>query len=525
MSSSLSELSMQAEVQSCPVDTTTPSGLSRPGVMAPCVIVVFGASGDLAMRKLFPALFHLFVAGYLPAQFAIVGSSRTRFDDVGFRERIGQALSKNKDSDADSLGAFLQRISYHPLVYDESRDYQSLAEHLRGINATQGMEGNSLFYLAVPPQLSPAIASHLGASGLSSERSKSCGWSRIVLEKPFGHDLKSAMELDELLHRHFAEHQIFRIDHYLAKETVQNVLMFRFANAVFEPVWNRNFIDYVSIIAAESLGVENRAGYYEQAGVLRDMFQNHMMQLLSLVAMDPPARFEDEPVRDEKTKIFRSLRPFERKDDFKNLVLGQYIAGITEHGATPGYREEKRVAPQSLTPTFAMLRAYIDNWRWQGVPFYISSGKRLARKLTRIVIQFKAVPHAMFRNIVDEAISSNRLVLGIHPDEGINLSFQTKLPGMHSILRTVNMRFDYNQEGGSTIKDAYEKVLMDCLLGDQMLFWRHDAVKRCWAYLTPILELCESCENRQKHLHFYPAGSWGPEEIGRIYPNYLEDHA
>jgi len=243
------------------------------------------------------------------------------------------------------------------------------------------------------------------------------------------------------------------------------------------------------------------------------------------VAMDPPARFEDEPVRDEKTKVFRSLRPFDLQGEFRDLVLGQYAAGEIEGKTVPGYREEEGVAPDSLTPTFALLRAYIDNWRWQGVPFYLSSGKRLARKLTRIVIQFKAVPQAMFRHILGDAISTNRLVLGIHPDEGTTLSFQAKQPGMHSVLRTVNMRFDYNQEGKTAIKDAYEKVLMDCLVGDQMLFWRQDAVKRCWAYLTPILELCESCADWQPHLHFYPVGSWGPEQAKEIYANYLQDHA
>jgi glucose-6-phosphate 1-dehydrogenase len=513
---------VQAEVESFPMGEAPP-GSERSGDPSPCVIVVFGASGDLAMRKLFPALFHLFAAGHLPERFALVGASRTSYDDSAFRERVGQALPGEQDKE-DLRKDFLQRITYHCLNYATGSDYNSLDEHIQTINDRQGAADNTLFYLAVPPQLYPVIAGHLGASGLSRERSGASGWSRIVLEKPFGHDLDSAMELNGLLHRHFEEHQIFRIDHYLAKETVQNVLMFRFANTIFEPVWNRNYIDYVSITAAESLGVEKRAGYYEQAGVLRDMFQNHMMQLLSLVAMDPPSRFEDEPVRDEKIKVFRSLRPFELQGDFRDLVLGQYAEGMIGQTPVPAYREEDGVASETLTPTFAMLRAFIDNWRWQGVPFYMSSGKRLARKLTRIVIQFKPLPHAMFRHILGEAISSNRLVLGIHPDEGTSLSFQAKQPGMHSMLRTVNMRFDYNQEGKSTIKDAYEKVLMDCLLGDQMLFWRQDAVKRCWAYLTPILEMCEACGDRKEHLHFYPAGSWGPEDAGSVYANYLQDH-
>ena len=495
-----------------------------PGSLSPCMFVVFGASGDLAMRKLFPALFHLFASGHLPERFAIVGTGRTPFESVRFREQVGRSLPGGETGAKSSLEEFLRRVSYHALSYDKGEDYDGLAKLLESINASLDAEGNRLFYLAVPPQLSPVIAERLGESGLSRERSREHGWSRIVLEKPFGHDLESAMALNSLLHRHFEEHQIFRIDHYLAKETVQNVLMFRFANTIFEPVWNRNYVEYVSITASESLGIEKRAGYYERAGVLRDMFQNHMMQLLSLVAMDPPSRFEDEPVRDEKTKVFRSLRPFELQGEFADLVLGQYGPGSIGGKPVPGYREEEGVGPGSLTPTFAMLRSYIDNWRWQGVPFYLSSGKRLARKLTRIVIQFKAVPHAMFRHILEGAISSNRLVLGIHPDEGASLSFQAKQPGMHSVLRSVNMRFDYNQEGRGVIKDAYAKVLMDCLLGDQMLFWRQDAVRRCWAYLTPILDLCESCGDRREHLYFYPAGSWGPDKANTVNANYLQDH-
>lgn len=502
-------------------DRTRAAARSR---LMPCVIVVFGASGDLATRKLFPALYNLFCGDYLPEHFAIVGCSRTEFDDAAFQDRIMQVLPAPTDGTPDRRADFLGMISYQALAYDNIEDYEKLSRRLESVGMSFGTQGNRLFYFAVPPQLNPTISTMLGQSGMAREGDRAHHWSRIVLEKPFGHDLPSALELNEVLHHHFNEHQIFRIDHYLAKETVQNVLMFRFANTIFEPVWNRNYIDYVSITAAETLGVEKRAGYYEQAGILRDMFQNHMMQLLSLVAMEPPARFQDEPVRDDKTKVFRSLRPFELQAGFSDLVLGQYVAGTMDQRNVPGYREELGVSPTSLTPTFALLRSYIDNWRWQGVPFYICSGKRLARKLTRIVIQFKDVPHAMFRHILGEKISSNRLILGIQPDEVINLTFQTKAPGMDSILRTVTMRFDYNQEGKSRLSDAYEKVLMDCLLGDQMLFWRQDAVKRCWSYLTPILEMCESCGDRGRHLHMYPAGSWGPREAEAVYAKYLQDH-
>ncbi len=492
--------------------------------LAPCVIAVFGASGDLATRKLFPALYHLFSGNYLPEHFAIIGCSRTSFDDAAFQSHVRNNLPALMDDVADRRDEFVRKICYQTLVYDNLEDYNALNQRLKSVNSSFGTQGNRLFYLAVPPQLYTVISTLLGRSGTAREKDKTQEWSRIILEKPFGHDLASALELNEILHQYFEEHQIFRIDHYLAKETVQNVLMFRFANTIFEPIWNRNYIDYVSITAAETLGVEKRAGYYEQAGVLRDMFQNHMMQLLSLVAMEPPSRFQGEPVRDDKTKVFRALRPFELQRNFKDLVLGQYAKGTSNQHPVAGYREEEGVSPNSLTPTFAFLRSYIDNWRWQGVPFYICSGKRLARKLTRIVIQFKDVPHSMFRHILGGKISSNRLILGIQPDEVINLTFQTKAPGMDSILRTVTMRFDYHQGEKTKLKDAYEKVLMDCLLGDQMLFWRQDAVKRCWAYLTPILEMCESCGDREQHLHLYPAGTWGPEEVSTIYDYYLQDH-
>lgn len=521
--SDLRDLFVQTSVQPDSQRTDAFGGITARN-LPPCIIVVFGASGDLAMRKLFPALYHLFSGGHLPEHFAIVGCSRTKFDDPAFRDHVQQSLPKPDHGDADHRDAFVRNVRYLQLAYDDPDDYANLSRLLEATSEFFTTQGNTLFYLAVPPQLYGVISTRLGQSGLSKERDQTQGWSRIVLEKPIGHDLESAITLNDVLQNHFNEHQIFRIDHYLAKETVQNVLMFRFANTIFEPVWNRNYIDYVSITAAETLGVEKRGGYYEQVGVLRDMFQNHMMQLLSLVAMEPPSRFQDEPVRDDKIKVFRSLRPFELQGRFRDLVLGQYVAGRIEGREVPGYRDEEKVDPNSLTPTYALLRAFIDNWRWQGVPFYICSGKRMARKLSRIIIQFKDVPHSMFRHLLGERISSNRLILGIQPDEVINLTFQTKDPGMNSDLRTVTMRFDYNQESKTTIKDAYEKVLMDCLLGDQMLFWRQDAVKRCWAYLTPILELCESCGDRERHLHFYPAGGWGPDNAARIYPEYHKDH-
>jgi glucose-6-phosphate 1-dehydrogenase len=332
------------------------------------------------------------------------------------------------------------------------------------------------------------------------------------VEKPFGHDLATAVELDRSLHESFLEEQVFRIDHYLAKETVQNVLIFRFANAIFEPVWNRRYMQHVHILAAETLGVEHRAGYYDQAGVLRDMFQNHMMQLLALTAMEPPPRFETDWVMDEKTKVFRALRPFPVESPYENLVLGQYVSGFADGRPVPGYREEPGVRGDSLTPTFASMKLHIDNWRWQGVPFYLTSGKRMGRKVTEIAIQFREVPHSIFRNILGEEVEANRLTLGIYPEEKISLVFQTKNPGAALRLRSVTMDFHYGQNYSGPVLDAYEKVLIDCIRGDRMLFWRQDGVELSWSFLSPILERCEECENRRQMLHFYEAGTMGPQE-------------
>jgi glucose-6-phosphate 1-dehydrogenase len=329
------------------------------------------------------------------------------------------------------------------------------------------------------------------------------------------------MELAETLHQGFGEHQIFRIDHYMAKETVQNILIFRFANAIFEPLWNRGFIDHVGIMAAEKIGVEHRAGFYEQAGVLRDMFQNHMMQLLSLIAMEPPPRFEAERVRDEKVKVFRSLKPIADPNSEENLVLGQYVAGEIDGETVPGYREEPGVSLDSLTPTFAIMRVFIDNWRWRGVPFYLISGKRLPQKVTELVIHFKEVPHSLFENIHLGPVMANRLTLGIHPEEKITLTFETKNPGPPVCLRSVTMDFHYYQHYRGPVMDAYEKSLIDCMLGDHMLFWRQDGVEHCWSYFSPLIEECETCAFLEKLIHPYWAGTWGPEAAKRLMETFL----
>ncbi len=482
----------------------------------PCTLVILGATGDLTTRKLIPALFNLYLMERLPDPFSIVGCGRTAMDDDQFRTNMAEALKDSDPSSSEKQTGFLSLLHYRRIQYDDSATFHDLATSLRELDGKMGTGGNRLFYLALPPTLYMPVARMIGQADLASEGERNNGWVRLVVEKPFGRDLASAVELDRGIHEYFKEHQIFRIDHYLAKETVQNVLMFRFANAIFEPLWNRRYIDSVRISATETLGVEHRAGYYEQAGVIRDMFHNHMMQLLALTAMEPPSIFGADRVRDEKVKVYQSLRPF-RTDSMKDyLVLGQYENGTMSGQVVPAYRDEVGVSPDSLTPTYAMMKVYLDNWRWQGVPFYLVSGKRLQEKRTEISIQFKPVPHSLFRNILGETIIANRLVIGIYPDERIALTFQTKTPGAQVSLRSVTMDFHYHQQPLEQPLEAYQKVLLDCLLGDHMLFWRQDGVETCWAFLTPILSTCENCGDRATMLHFYESGSKGPQAIVNI---------
>jgi glucose-6-phosphate 1-dehydrogenase len=500
----------RVEAEAPPVEVSADECLTL-GPLEPCTIVIFGASGDLTARKLVPALYNLHLNDGLPAPVAIVGTSRTVMTDQEFRERLRSKYPAPETVDFSRWEEFVANLYYKPIIYDSMDSYLELAAYLRELDATYHTKGNRIFDLAVPPTLYPLIAEMLGSAGLAQEAGNGNGWSRIVVEKPFGRDLQTAMDLEETLHRSFEEHQIFRIDHYLAKDTVQNILMFRFANAIFEPIWNRGYIAHVGILAAEKLGVEKRAGYYEQAGVLRDMFQNHMMQVLALTAMEPPSRFEADRVQEEKVKVFRSLKPLDRSAHNDHLILGQYGPGVVNGIEVPGYREEPGVSPTSLTPTFAIMRVFIDNWRWRGVPFYLVSGKRLARKETGIVIQFRSVPHSMFQNVLGENIIANRLVLGIYPKERITLTFQTKYPGARSCLRTVTMDFNYDQNYSGPALDAYEKVLLDCIQGDHMLFWRRNGVELSWSFLTSIIEECETCSDRNDRLRNYEAGSWGPE--------------
>jgi len=477
----------------------------------PMILIIFGATGDLTARKVFPAVYNLFQSKSLPRPFLILGVGRSPLTSSIFRKKMEQSIREHSEKSPDVWKDIAPAISYFQLRYDTLEDYQKLKQHLKKIDPSGETRGNILCYLAVPPSNYALIATHLGQAGLSRENSDGNGHIRLVVEKPFGRDLPSARDLDATLHTWFAEHQLFRIDHYMAKETVQNVLMFRFANAIFEPIWNRSYIDYIEITAAETLGVEHRAGYYEQAGVLRDMFQNHMMMLLALCAMEPPSLFESERVRDERSKVYRALQPFPVERLEKRLVLGQYSAGSINGKKVAGYLEEPDVTPGSLTPTYARMKVFIDNWRWQGVPFYITSGKRMAEKRTEIIIQFKEVPCSMFHHLLGDHIMANRLVLSIYPQESVELTFQTKTPGSKVCLRPVTMHVDYAQGHQGRLRGGYEKILLDCMLGDQTLFWRQDAVELCWGFLTPILEECD-CPERKKQIHLYHAGTNGPQQ-------------
>jgi glucose-6-phosphate 1-dehydrogenase len=494
------KVSGEASLEGCEIESPAPFSL-----------VIFGASGDLTQRKIIPAVYRLQSIGLLPREYLVLGAARTPSSDEDFRESMRGAVKKALPDEfsEEDWGEFRKRLYYVSADYADPASFRALGERLLPLEKEHNCPGNRIFYLAVPPPVYETVILNLGESGLSREER---GFAHVVIEKPFGRDLESAISLNNILKKSFLERQVYRMDHYLAKETVQNILMFRFANSIFEPLWNRRYIDHVQIMAAEQLGVEHRAGYYERAGVIRDMFQNHIFQLLALTAMEPPSVFEADRVRDEKVKVFRYISPFplDRLDDY--VVAGQYAWGSMDGRGVPAYRDEPGVSPDSITPTYAAMKVYLDNWRWNGVPFYLRSGKRLRKRRAGISIHFREVPHLMFAKAMQERIKPNTLVLRVQPEEGINLQFQTKLPGSRVCLNPVNMDFSYPKV---FILEAYERVLLDCMQGDQMLFVREDGVDRTWAILTPVIEKLEA-DREGKRLVFYPSGSEGPGEAARL---------
>lgn len=472
----------------------------------PIAMVVFGASGDLTRRKLLVSLFELFKRGLLNERFYLLGCGRKELSDEKFRQIAQQAIQEESgDTSAKAIEPFIKKLCYISGDYNDTAFHNEIRIKLDELDKKHKVDGCRIFYLAVPPFLYGTIIEHLGSAGLScpvEADSKQC--IRLVVEKPFGRDLQSAVELDKKIHKCFDESQIYRIDHYLGKETVQNILMFRFANTIYEPLWNRNYIDNVQITIAEMIGVEHRASYYDKAGALRDMFQNHMLQMLALVAMEPPISFEADHIRDEKVKLLRSIRPF-KPDELNNFIVrGQYGPGSIDGGQIAGYLDEPGVNPGSGTETFVAARLFIDNWRWKGVPFYLRTGKRLARKDTEIAITFKQVPHSMFISAGLDEIPSNILVLQIQPEEGISLQFQAKRPGSKICMGTLNMNFNYSSVFGVDMPEAYQRLLLDCMIGDQTLFTRQDGIEVAWRLLMPLLE---AWQNNEVPPYEYPAGS------------------
>lgn len=490
---------------------------------SPCSMVIFGATGDLVKRKLMSALYNLSRNKLIPDEFFVIGASRTVLGDNEFRIMMRKAVKEAGGFDENAWTEFSKKLFYRTVDFHDRETFAGIKSLLEEKEKELGTQGNRIIYLATPPSAYEPIIEASARSGISEEKA---GWSRVVIEKPFGRDLKSARELNSKIAEFFREEQVFRIDHYLGKETVQNILMFRFANAIFEPIWNRRYIDHVQITVAETLGVEKRAGYYEQTGVLRDMFQNHILQVLAFIAMEPPSVYESEFVRDERVKVFRALRPMPPDERLKDLlVAGQYTSGEMKGETAPGYREEEGVAKDSKVPTFAAMKVFIDNWRWQDVPFYLRSGKRLKNRFSEIMIQFKQVPHLMFRETIGGEIGPNALIMRIQPDERVQLKFHVKNPGSRVCLRDVVMDFPYTQGYAGLMLDAYERVLLDCMLGDKMQFVRSDALELTWEFLTPILASFE--ERRLPGLKFYKAGTFGPDEAdglirkdGRYWRNY-----
>ncbi|MDT5063370.1 MAG: glucose-6-phosphate 1-dehydrogenase [Acidobacteriota bacterium] len=487
------------------------AGIRLERTAEPCVIVIFGASGDLTKRKLVPALYRLVQERLLPAEFAIVGLARTEMSTEEFRARMKEAVaefSEAKSVDEEVWNSFAQGLHYLTADINNPEDYRKLSELLAQVDQERGTQGNRLFYLSVAPKFYGEAVKQLGEHGLAKPPGK--GWVRVIVEKPFGTDLESAKALNRELLEYLDESQIYRIDHYLGKETVQNLLVFRFANGIFEPLWNRQYIDHVQLTNAEMVGVEGRGGYYETAGVVRDMIQNHVFQVLSLVAMEPPVNLGSEAVRDEKIKAMEAARSFTPERVRAECVRGQYGPGSIAGQPVPGYRQEADVAPDSTTETFAMLTMYFDNWRWAGVPFYIRSGKHLPKRVTEIAIHFKAAPLPLFGEAMEQ-MTPNQLIIRIQPDEGITLRFAAKVPGQVTNIRDVNMDFRYGASFGIQLAEAYERLLLDCILGDSTLYARKDMTERGWELVMPILEEWAATKD-QVNFPNYEAGTWGPKE-------------
>jgi glucose-6-phosphate 1-dehydrogenase len=490
-------------------------GLRLERIPEPCTMVICGATGDLTQRKLGPALYNLMLGGFLPPEFSVVGFARRPMSDGDFREALRQGIdqfSRNKPVKQSVWESFSNGIEYHSGEFHDPATYQELARRLDRIDRDRGTVGNRLFYLAVPPTLYPEIVKQLGTAGLAATGEQRAdgkrGWVRLIVEKPFGFDLTSARKLNREIQDEFSEDQIYRIDHYLGKETVQNLAVFRFGNGLFEPIWNRRYIDSVQITVAETVGVEGRGEFYDQTGALRDIVQNHALQLMTMFAIEPPVEFTASDLRDEKLKVLRAVKPMSVLEVAENAVRGQYVSGWVEGHKVHAYRDEPEINPESETETFVGLKLAIDSWRWAGVPFYLRTGKALPERVTEIAVQFRRAPLALFARAGTPQIDPNILAIRVQPDEGILIRFGAKVPGQGLQIRSVNMDFRYGSSFAVDSPDAYETLILDAMIGDPSLFTRGDEVERAWEILDPILRAW--ADGRGGPLHFYGAGTWGP---------------
>lgn len=491
------------------------------------VLVIFGASGDLTKRKLIPSLYQLYKQNRMPNKFSILGLGRTAYANDDYRIHLNESLQKylaNGEYQNDLANDFLSRVEYLSMDPAKKEDYHLLKDKLQEIDINIDNPSNYIYYLSTPPNLYGVIPINLSTVGLNREDINSDNEEilakykdvkpvrRIIIEKPFGYNLKSAVELNDIYRSVFAEHQLYRIDHFLGKETVQDIMALRFANGIFEPLWNRNYIDRIEITAVENMGIESRGGFYDSTGALRDMVQNHLAQLVALTAMEPPVQFEANLFRNEVLKVYQSFKPMSKEMIANNVIRGQYVANNIVGKEMKGYREEDKVSPNSKTETFVAMKLFIDNWRWQGVPFYIRTGKAMPTKVTEIVIHFKQTPHKMFASMEGNSIP-NQLIIRIQPNEGMVLNFAAKVPGSGFEVKKVSMNFSYEQLGGLASGDAYSRLLEDCMIGDSTLFTRSDAVEMSWRFFDPILK---AWEDEDIPLYGYPAGTWGPKQSDDI---------
>ncbi len=485
-------------------------GLSKHRGAPPTVIVIFGASGDLTSRKLIPAIYNLSVDNLLPPDFHLIGYGRKQMENAAFQEAMTESVKtfSRRELNDEIWARIRDTASYHSGGYDEPEPYRKLGERIESIEKELGREVQALFYISTPPSVFKPILENLGASGLARRHRHGAFASKVVIEKPFGRDLESARDLNAVITRQFDETQVYRIDHYLGKETVQDLLVRRFANSIFEPLWNRRYVDCVQITVAEDIGVGSRGSYYEQSGAMRDMIQNHTMQLLSLTAMEPPVSLDPESIRDEKVKLLKAIQPLDPGARQGDVVRAQYAEGLVGGKKVPGYAQEDGVDPDSATETYAALRLSINNWRWSGVPFYMRSGKRMARRVSEIAVQFKRPPGILFSDAERFDLASNTMVIQIQPDEGTTLLLNSKIPGLETRTQPVKMHFRYRTTYGSNTPEAYERLILDSMVGDSTLFIRGDETESSWKLITPILETWE--KYGRQGMESYVAGSWGP---------------